>query len=153
MISNYLTYHASLARRDDLARQTAEAGRANEGARGLPDAAQDESRVGMPRTRERGRGYYTGLAMRLSADARAVEIGDGGFTTWTAWLMGNAKERCLVSSIATERLTDLAKLQRPSGFGICLSNTRNARSASCSNGVRGRPSRPIPEGPLLRRGC
>ena len=75
--------------------------------------------------------------MRLSADARAVEIGDGGFTTWTAWLIGNAKERCLVSSIATERLTDLAKLQRPSGFGICLSNTRNARSASCSNGVRG----------------
>jgi hypothetical protein len=31
MISNYLTYHASLARRDDLARQTAEGGRANEG--------------------------------------------------------------------------------------------------------------------------
>ena len=50
MISNYLTYHASLARRDDLARQTADWGRANEGARGLPDAAQDESRVGMPRT-------------------------------------------------------------------------------------------------------
>ena len=100
MISNYLTYHASLARRDDLARQTAEGGRANEGARGLPDAAQDERRVGMPRTRERGRGYYTGLAMRLSADARAVEIGDGGFATWTAWLIGNAKERCLVSCIA-----------------------------------------------------
>lgn len=132
MISNYVTYHATLARRDNPQRQAAEWGRANEGARDLPDAAQDESRVGMPRTRERGRGYYTGLAMRLSADAGAVEIGDGGFTTWTAWLMGNAKGRCLVSCIATERLTDLAELQRPSGFGICLSTTRNARSASRS---------------------
>ena len=36
-------------------RQAGEWGRANEGARDLPDAAQDESRVGMPRTRERGR--------------------------------------------------------------------------------------------------
>jgi hypothetical protein len=59
--------------------------------------------------RERGRGYYTGLALRLSADGGATEIGDGGFTTWTAQLMGNAKERCLVSCIATERLTDLTE--------------------------------------------
>lgn len=58
--------------------------------------------------RESGRGYYTSLAMRLSADAGALEIGDGGFTTWTAQLTGNAKERCLVSCIATERLTDLS---------------------------------------------
>jgi hypothetical protein len=59
--------------------------------------------------RQRGRGYYTGLAMRLSADAGALELGDGGLTTWTAQLMGNAKERCLVSCIATERLADLAE--------------------------------------------
>lgn len=58
--------------------------------------------------REQGRGYYNTLAMRLTADAGALEIGDGGFTTWTAQLTGNVKERCLVSCIATERLTDLA---------------------------------------------
>jgi len=58
-------------------------------------------------TRGRGRGYYTALAMRLTADRGALEIGDGGFVNWTAQLTGNAKERCLVSCIATERLTDL----------------------------------------------
>lgn len=59
------------------------------------------------RSRQRGRGYYTALALRLTADAGELELGDGGFTTWTAALTGNAKERCLVSCIATERLTDL----------------------------------------------
>jgi hypothetical protein len=52
--------------------------------------------------REHGRGYYVEAALRISAGAD--EIGDGGFTTWTAQLMGNAKERCLVSCISTERL-------------------------------------------------
>jgi hypothetical protein len=66
-------------------------------------------RLVQDRTRERGRGYYVGLAMRLSADGGDTEIGDGGFTTWTAQLMDNAKERCLVSCIATERLADLAE--------------------------------------------
>jgi hypothetical protein len=60
-------------------------------------------------TRTRGRAYYAGLALRLSADAGETEIGDGGFTSWTAQLMDNAKERCLVSCIATERLADLAE--------------------------------------------
>jgi hypothetical protein len=32
------------------------------------------------------------------------DVLDGGFTTWTAQLPDNAKERCLVSSLATERL-------------------------------------------------
>lgn len=58
-------------------------------------------------SRRRGRGYYTALAIRLSADGGELEIGDGGFTTWTADLTANAKERCLVSCIATERLTQL----------------------------------------------
>ncbi len=57
--------------------------------------------------RERGRGYYSGMALRLSANDGQAEIGDGGFTNWTAQLMGNAKERCFVSCIATERLLDL----------------------------------------------
>ena len=58
--------------------------------------------------RTRGRGYYTGFALRITADQGRTELGDGGLTTWTARLTHNAKERCLVSCIATERLTTLA---------------------------------------------
>ncbi len=57
-------------------------------------------------SRLHGRGYYSALAMRLAADAGELELGDGGLTTWTAELTGNAKERCLVSCIATERLAE-----------------------------------------------
>jgi len=58
--------------------------------------------------RAHGRGYYTGFALRITADQGQAELGDGGLTTWTAQLTANAKERCLVSCIATERLTVLA---------------------------------------------
>jgi hypothetical protein len=60
--------------------------------------------------RERGRGYYVTAALRITAGsgARDIELGDGGFTTWTAQLMGDAKERCLVSCLATERLVTLS---------------------------------------------
>ena len=58
--------------------------------------------------RTRGRGYYTGFALRIAADQGETELGDGGLTTWTAQLTHDAKERCLVSCIATERLTALA---------------------------------------------
>ncbi|MEV6596903.1 hypothetical protein AB0M36_08585 [Actinoplanes sp. NPDC051346] len=60
--------------------------------------------------RERGRGYYTNAALRITADdgTQVVELGDGGFTTWTGRLMNDAKERCLVSCLATERLAVLA---------------------------------------------
>ncbi|NES15441.1 MULTISPECIES: hypothetical protein [Micromonospora] len=54
--------------------------------------------------RQRGRGYYTGAAVRLTLHAGSLEIGDGGGTDWTARLLGDAKERCLVSCLATERL-------------------------------------------------
>ncbi len=117
MISNYLTYHASLARRDDLARQTAEW------------AAPTKELAACPTPRRTRAAWVcqgrVNVAVAITPawrcgrqPMRAVEIGDGGFTTWTTWLMGNAKERCLVSCIATERLTDPAGLQRPSGFGI-----------------------------------
>ena len=58
--------------------------------------------------RPHGRGYYTGAALRITADAGETELGDGGLTTWTAQLIHDAKERCLVSCLATERLTALA---------------------------------------------
>jgi hypothetical protein len=56
--------------------------------------------------RVRGSGYYVDLALRITA-GDDVELGDGGFTTWTVQLMGNAKERCLVSCLSTERLATL----------------------------------------------
>jgi hypothetical protein len=58
--------------------------------------------------RTRGRGYYTGFALRIAADRGETELGDGGLTTWTAQLTHDAKERCLASCIATERLATLA---------------------------------------------
>ncbi len=56
--------------------------------------------------RERGRGYYVDMALRMTAnrDGAEVEVGDGGFTEWTARLMGDAKERCLVSCVSMEFL-------------------------------------------------
>jgi hypothetical protein len=63
------------------------------------------------RTRIQGTGYYTGVAigLRANADGRTVDLGDGGLTTWTAQLMNNAKERCMVSCLSTERLATLAE--------------------------------------------
>jgi hypothetical protein len=57
--------------------------------------------------RTRARGYYAGLALRISAEGED-DLGDGGLVPWTARLGQDAKERCLVSCIATERLTVLA---------------------------------------------
>ena len=51
-------------------------------------------------------GYYAGGAVSISAGE--LSLGDGGLTTWTAQLLGDAKERCLVSCVATERLATLA---------------------------------------------
>jgi hypothetical protein len=66
--------------------------------------------------RERGRGYYVDTALRITAGQgeHAVELGDGGFTTWTGQLTGNAKERCLVSCISTERLAAAESAHRAS---------------------------------------
>jgi hypothetical protein len=55
--------------------------------------------------REHGRGYYAGTALRLAAGGRA--FGDGGVTDWTARLLNDAKERCVISCVATQRLMEL----------------------------------------------
>jgi hypothetical protein len=62
--------------------------------------------------RERARGYYQRGAIRIDveADGDWHEIGDGGFTDWTAKLLNDAKERCLISCVSTERLTAFAAL-------------------------------------------
>ena len=63
----------------------------------------DHDRVG-------GRGYYRDLCFKVNAlvDDGPAEIGDGGFTDWTATLLANAKERLLISGYGTERLAALA---------------------------------------------
>lgn len=53
--------------------------------------------------RDKGSNYYSGTALGIAVDG--AELGDGGFTRWTAELLGDAKERCLISCISTERLT------------------------------------------------
>ena len=55
--------------------------------------------------RQHGRGYYERGAIKLYVDD--MEIGDGGFTDWTAQLNNDAKERCLTSCMSTERLAAL----------------------------------------------
>ena len=61
--------------------------------------------AGAPRTAPRRRVVPEQIALRITAAQGTVELGDGGLTTWTAQLTQDAKERCLVSCIATERLT------------------------------------------------
>jgi hypothetical protein len=60
--------------------------------------------------RERGRGYYSLGALRVVAQTPdgELELGDGGFTNWTAKLTQNKKELCLTSCLATERMSTLA---------------------------------------------
>lgn len=53
--------------------------------------------------RDKGSNYYFGTALGIGVDG--AELGDGGFTRWTAELLGDAKERCLISCVSTERLT------------------------------------------------
>jgi hypothetical protein len=52
-----------------------------------------------------GLSYYHGLSLRISpatADGARYPIVDGGFTNWTARLLGNKKERMLTSGIGSE---------------------------------------------------
>ena len=52
-----------------------------------------------------GSEYYQGLRFKIMAPTAAgeLDLGDGGLTDWTAQLGADAKERCLISCVATER--------------------------------------------------
>jgi hypothetical protein len=63
----------------------------------------DNVRLDEDPEREQARGYYCRGAIRLDIGA-AQEVGDGGFTDWTAQLMNDSKERCLITCAAIERL-------------------------------------------------
>lgn len=62
-------------------------------------------RLGVPAeldlSRRSGRDYYTGLCFKLFAGD--LEVADGGFTPWTQALLGDRKERLLISGLGTER--------------------------------------------------
>ena len=61
--------------------------------------------------RTQGIGYYRAAAFKIifrSEDGNESELGDGGFTSWTAALTADAKERCLISCVSSERLAQLA---------------------------------------------
>ncbi|MEV6284413.1 hypothetical protein [Kribbella sp. NPDC051770] len=81
-------------------------------ASAVRERIDDTVRPGLPvqftedTVRTKGSGYYSGTAIGIGVDGN--ELGDGGFTRWTADLLGDAKERCLTSCISTERLTALS---------------------------------------------
>jgi hypothetical protein len=75
----------------------------------LPALAEGPVPVRMDPHRTKGQGYYTSAALGLTVEIGddRIELGDGGFTDWTAQLTGNAKERCLTSCISVERLAQV----------------------------------------------
>jgi hypothetical protein len=59
--------------------------------------------------RTQGIGYYRTAAFKIMAKTEGIEleIGGGGFVGWTAELIPDAKERCLISCVGLERLAGL----------------------------------------------
>ena len=66
--------------------------------------------------RESGRAYYRGLCFKVFARSGRgqdlLEFGDGGFVDWTARLLGNRKERLLISGYGLDRLAMLIPTAR-----------------------------------------
>jgi hypothetical protein len=78
-----------------------------------------EARFRMNQQRLEGLGYYHSFALRISPqapDGKRHSIVDGGFTDWTARLLGNGKERLLVSGIGSEFVCR-AYVSKPAGAG------------------------------------
>jgi hypothetical protein len=57
-------------------------------------------------SRTSGRGYYTDVCFKIHArhGGEWLELGDGGAVDWTRKLLGNAKERLVISGISSERI-------------------------------------------------
>jgi hypothetical protein len=82
---------------------------AGPGAGSGAGAGGDRVEVVTDRGRQGGRGYYRDLCFKVNAysGGEPWEIGDGGFTDWTARLTANQKERLLISGLSTDRLAAL----------------------------------------------
>ncbi|QIS14151.1 hypothetical protein [Nocardia arthritidis] len=65
--------------------------------------------------RTTGRGYYHGFCFRVAVVAanRRHEVGDGGFVDWTRKLLGNRKERLLISGLGIDRLAYSGQFRPP----------------------------------------
>ena len=77
-----------------------------------------------------GLGYYPGLCLRISPiapDGQRYPIIDGGFTNWTARLVGNRKERLLTSAIGSEFACRMC-VQKRTGTGAVHQVPMNQRS-------------------------
>jgi hypothetical protein len=64
-----------------------------------------EAQFQVNQQRLEGLGYYSSFTLRISPtapDGNRYPIVDGGFTDWTARLLGNRKERLLISGIGSE---------------------------------------------------
>lgn len=63
-------------------------------------------RVAIDPHRTQARGYYRSVCFKLHADlgGRLHEYGDGGLVDWGATLLGNGKERMMISGISVDRL-------------------------------------------------
>jgi hypothetical protein len=88
---------------------SAEARRIVEAALNALGPLPDQVEIVEEPDREHGRGYYRALSIgiRVLDDGNELEIGDGGLTDWAAVLTSNAKERCLISCVSTERIAAL----------------------------------------------
>ncbi|MEU9139307.1 hypothetical protein AB0D33_25675 [Streptomyces sp. NPDC048404] len=58
--------------------------------------------------RTTGGGYYTGVCFKIYAgvEDQFVEVADGGFVDWSQLLIGNRKERLLISGYGVDRLAE-----------------------------------------------
>jgi hypothetical protein len=57
--------------------------------------------------RDSGRAYYRGLCFKVfvaGPEGEQLEVADGGFVDWTAKLLGNRKERLVISGYGIERV-------------------------------------------------
>jgi len=75
----------------------------------LSDALAAQRRVTVVADPDRvsGRGYYTGMCFKIYAGGgpdQMREVGDGGFVEWTQHLLGNRRERLLISGIGLDLL-------------------------------------------------
>ncbi|MEO8610479.1 MAG: hypothetical protein ABI690_21460 [Chloroflexota bacterium] len=70
-------------------------------------AAFPDVEIVMDMQRESGRDYYVDLCFHVYADYASrgwLELADGGVVNWTQTLLSNAKERCVISGIGSERV-------------------------------------------------
>ena len=70
-------------------------------------AAQQRVTVIADPDRVSGRGYYTGVCFKIYAGGgpdHMREVGDGGFVQWTQHMLGNRRERLLISGVGLDLL-------------------------------------------------